>query len=105
MNTSPSQDFARLVELQQKHNKLTTDLDSLEVAMNISAQAAAENSAASYVVLQEDLAKTEEEIKRLFKSHPEWRGELKSVKTPFGLVQQHSVTELVIANPAATVVH
>ena len=98
-----SQDFARFVELQQQHTEMTNKLEALEVTINRSAQAAATASAEAYVVLQENLAKLDTELKVLFEKHPEWRGEKKSVGTPFGSVEQRKTTELEVANPAITV--
>jgi phage host-nuclease inhibitor protein Gam len=98
-----SQDFTRLVEYQQAHSRLFNKLTALEVEMNDSAQRAAEAGAASYVRMQEELSKLEEQIKELFARNPSWRGDAKSVKTPFGGVEQRTVTELVVENPSLTV--
>jgi hypothetical protein len=98
-----SQDFARFVELQQQHSEMSNKLDALEVTINRSAQAAATASATAYVVLQENLAKLDAELKSLFGQHPEWRGDKKSVGTPFGSVEQRTTTELRVDNPAMTV--
>lgn len=98
-----SQDFARFTELQQLLNTARTNLDELEVKMNRCANKAAEMNAAEYVVLQEQFAGLEKDLTKLFEKHPEWRQEKKSVKTPFGEVAQRTVTELHVANPAATV--
>jgi hypothetical protein len=98
------QDFALLVELQQAHSETTLKLEQVETQMSVSALKAATNSAPDYVVLQERLARLDEGIKSLFAKHPEWRdGAKKSVKTPYGSVEQRTVTELEVANPAATV--
>lgn len=98
-----TQDFARLTELQQRHTKTTNELEALEVKMNELAQRSASAFATDYVILQESAAKLDTEIKELFARHPEWRGDTKSVKTPFGEVQQRTVTELEVPNPAMTV--
>lgn len=95
--------FARFVDLLQTHSRFANQLAELEVAMNREAQAAAGSRAEDYVVLQEELGKLDIELKLLFNSHPEWRGEKKSVATPFGAVEQRSVTELEVPNPAVTV--
>ena len=58
---------------------------------------------ADYVVLHEELEEIDTEIKALFEKHPEWRGETKSVKTPYGAVEQRTVTELEVPNPTMTV--
>src|SRR5215469_16564585 len=104
MIEKPTQDFARLVELQQQYNARHNTLELLEVTVNKCSLAAAEPHAAAYVVLQEDLNKLEGEIKSLFEKHPEWRGDKKSVATPYGSVEQRTATELEVANPALTVV-
>ncbi len=101
--TGISQDFARFVELQQKHTESSNKLAALEVAINVGAQSAAEASAADYVVLQETVTGLDTELKALFERHPEWRGDKKSVGTPFGSVEQRTATELQVANPAMTV--
>jgi len=98
-----AQDFARFVDLQQRHTKLHTVMEQLEVTMNLDAQKAAEGHTAAYVVLQEDFAKLDVELKALFAKYPEWRGEKKSVTTPFGSVEQRSVVEIEIPNPKHTV--
>jgi hypothetical protein len=98
-----TQDFARLVECQQLHNTLTTRLKELEVDLDKAAQASAVTSAPAYVCLQEDVSKVESEITQLFNRNPGWRGDQKSVKTPFGAVESRSVTKLKVANPAVTV--
>lgn len=99
-----NQDFARLVELQQKHTDTTLALEKLEGRMSVDALKAATSSAPDYVVLQEQLANLDAELKALFARHPEWReAGKKSVKTPFGAVEQRTVTELEVPNPAATV--
>jgi hypothetical protein len=97
-----TQDFARLTELQQQFNDTDNKLGALEVAMNEKSQAAAKPFAADYVVLQELKVAIDAEIKVLFAKHPEWR-DGKSVKTPFGEVNQRTVTELELPNPAMTV--
>lgn len=102
-NTAPSQDFARLVELQQRHTASCNSLDELEALINKLSQAAVKMRSEEYVVLQESIAQDEAAINALFRAHPEWRGDQKSVKTPFGTVQQQTVTELEVPNPAATV--
>lgn len=98
-----SQDFARFVELQQKHSEASNKLEALEVAINVGAQSAAMASALDYVVLQEQVAKLDADLKALFEVHPEWRGDKKSVATPYGTVEQRTATELRVENPAATV--
>jgi hypothetical protein len=98
-----SQDFARLIDLQQQYNSRYNQLQELEVTINRSAQTAAEATAGAYVILQEETTRLEGEIKALFEKHPDWRGEKKSVSTPFGAVEQRTVTELVVENPALTV--
>jgi len=98
-----SQDFARFVELQQKHTQLSNQLEALEVKMNESANKAATAGAEDYVVIHEELSKLDTELKSLFERHPEWRGEKKSVGTPFGSVEQRTATELQVENPAQTV--
>lgn len=100
-----SQDFARLVELQQKHSETTLALEAVETKMSRASLAAANLSATDYVVLQESLAGLDEQIKALFTRHPEWReGDKKSIKTPFGEVSQRTAKELEVPNEAATVV-
>lgn len=100
-----SQDFARLVELQQQHSETTHALEALENKMSLAALDAASENAEAYVINQEKLASLDDEIKALFEAHPEWReAGKKSVKTPFGSVEQRSATELVIPNPEATVI-
>jgi hypothetical protein len=99
-----SQDFARLVELQQQHTDATLGLERLEGCMSADALKAATKSATDYVVLQERLAALDAEIRALFTRHPEWReAGKKSVKTPYGSVEQRTATELDVPNPAATV--
>lgn len=100
-----SEDFARFVELQQKHTEASNKLAALEVAINVGAQSAAEASATEYIVLQETVAGLAAELTALFARHPEWRdAKKKSVGTPYGSVEQRKVTELEIPNPAMTVV-
>lgn len=101
--TPASQDFARLVDLQQKFNAASLALETLEVAINKSAQHCAAENAAAYCVHQEELATLDAAIKVLFANHPEWRGDAKSIKTPYGSVEQRKVTELEVPNPAMTV--
>jgi hypothetical protein len=98
-----NQDFAKFVELQQKHTEATNKLAALEVAINVGAQSAAQVSAPDYIVLQETVAGLEADLKALFARHPEWRGDKKSVATPYGSVDQRTVTELEVPNPAMTV--
>lgn len=101
---SGSQDFARLVELQMKFSGLDVQLADLEAEMNANSLRALKHSATDYVVLQEERSRVETEIKALFAAHPEWRDDgQKSVKTPFGHVQQRSVSELDVPNPAMTI--
>jgi 5-enolpyruvylshikimate-3-phosphate synthase len=101
---APSQDFTKLVELQQQHSETTLALEKLESKMSSDALKAATSSATEYVVLQESLSQFDAGIKELFTRHPEWREEgRKSVKTPYGSVEQRSATELDVPNPAATV--
>lgn len=102
-NAGAGQDFARLAELQQKFNDADTKLAALEVTMNEKAQGAAHPFGPDYVVLHESKAALESDIKELFNRHPEWRGDGKSVKTPFGEVAQRTVTELEVPNAAMTV--
>jgi hypothetical protein len=108
MNIDPvaggqSQDFARFVELQQIHTKTTNELEALEVSINKSAQAAATTNAEAYIVLQETLGTLDLELRALFDAHPEWRGDKKSVATPFGSVESRKATELEVPNPALTI--
>jgi hypothetical protein len=101
---APSQDFARLCELQQEHSAVTLSLEKVEQRMSVDSLAAAAAWSADYVVNQERLAELDAEIKALFARHPEWREDgKKSIKTPFGTVEQRTVSGLVVANPAATV--
>jgi Bacteriophage Mu Gam like protein len=98
-----AQDFAKFVDLQQQFTEKHNKLQELEVTINRSAQAAAESSAAAYVILQEELSRFDAELKAIFEKHPEWRGDKKSVDTPYGNVQQRTVIELEVPNPAMTV--
>lgn len=103
-NIDQAQDFARFVDLQQKHTETSNKLEALEASINDSSQRAITSSTEAYVVLQEALTALDAQLKLLFERHPEWRRDNeKSVTTPFGVVQQRTVTELEVANPAATV--
>lgn len=98
-----SQDFARLVELQQQFTRKSNELGKLEVTMNEKSAEAAEALAANYVVLQEEVGTLEASIKAIFEKYPEWRGEKKSINTPYGEVEKRTVTKLECENPALTV--
>jgi len=98
-----SQDFARFIELQQQHTATSNQIEALEVDINKGAQEAAKSSAEAYIVLREDLEKLDGELRSLFERHPEWRGEKKSVGTPFGSVEQRTATELEVPNAAMTI--
>lgn len=102
INDKPT-DFARFVELQQDYTKAHTELQKLEVEINSGAQKAMESKAVDYVVLQEVLSGYDRELKSLFEKYPEWRGDKKSVSTPYGSVEQRTATELEVENPALTV--
>lgn len=102
-DNSNAQDFAQLVDLQRQYTETYTAMEQLEVTMNVDAQKSAEPHTAAYVVLQEELAKLDTLIKALFAKYPEWRGEKKSVTTPYGSVEQRSVVEIEIPNPKVTV--
>lgn len=95
--------FARFIELQENHTRLSQELAQLEVTINREAMAAASSNAEAYVVLQEEIGKLEIELKLLFERHPEWRGDHKSVTTPYGSVKQHTSKELDVPNDAMTV--
>ncbi|HMJ88765.1 MAG TPA: host-nuclease inhibitor Gam family protein [Candidatus Acidoferrum sp.] len=98
------QSFARLVERQQEFTDVTLALEKLEVKMSDDALKAAGKYATEYVVLQERLAKLDGEIAALFLSHPEWREkDQKTVKTPYGSVEQRKATKLEVNNEALTV--
>lgn len=101
--TENDQDFTRLVECLQQVSATTQKLAELEVRVNKASQAIAANSAVEYCVHQENLTKAEEQARQIFERHPEWRGEKKSVSTPFGSVESRKVTEIDIPNPALTV--
>lgn len=102
-NTQTAQDFAKFVDLQQLHTSTYNRLQKLEVTMNEDSQKAAEKHSADYVVLQEDFSKLDAELKAFFEKFPEWRGDKKSVTTPFGSVEQRTVVEIEITKPQVTV--
>lgn len=99
-----SQDFARLVELQQEHTRSSTELERIETEMTKDSQAGAAKHTAEYVCHQERKAAVETEIKALFARNPQWldAGE-KTVKTPFGSVSSRTATSLEIPDEDATV--
>ena len=101
--SSSAQDFAQFVELQQKYTEASTQLDALEVRINESSQKVAQAHAADFIVLQETVAELDAQLKELFGRHPEWRGDKKSVSTPYGSVEQRTAKELQVPNPAMTV--
>lgn len=98
-----SQDFAKFVDLQQQYTATHNKLQELEVTINSASQRCVEGLAPEYVVLQEELSRLDADIKALFEKHPDWRGDKKSVVTPYGGVEQRSVVELEVPNPAMTV--
>lgn len=100
-----SQDFARLIELQQEHTKSSTELERIQTVMTADSQAAAAAQTTDYVIHQERVAAMEREIRALFARNPQWLtdGE-KTVKTPFGSVSSRSVASLEIPDAEATVV-
>lgn len=106
-NPDPShqtQDFARLVELQQEHTKSSTELERIQTQMTDDSQLGASKHTAEYVCHQERVSAVEAEIKQLFARNPQWLtdGE-KTVKTPFGSVSSRRSTSLDIPDEEATV--
>lgn len=98
------QDYARFVDLQQQHSSVFNQIEQLEVNMNKASQEAMKLDTTDYVVLHETLNLLDGQIKALFARHPEWRpGDSKSVKSPFGSVEQRTAKELDAPNPAMTV--
>jgi len=102
-DNATAQDFAKFIDLQQQFSAKQNLLQQLEVLINRGAQKFAEMHSTEYVVLQEELSRLDADIKALFEKHPEWRGEKKSVATPYGNVEQRTVIELEVPNPAMTV--
>jgi hypothetical protein len=102
-DNSNAQDFAKFVDLQQQHTAKHLQMQELEVTMNTASQKCLEPLGPAYVVLQEEFARLDTDLKALFEKHPEWRGDKKSVATPYGGVEQRTVVELEVPNPAMTV--
>jgi hypothetical protein len=98
-----AQDFAKFVDLQQQLNATHSRLQELEVTINRGAQKFAEMHSTEFVVLQEDFSRIDAALKAIFEKRPEWRGDKKSVTTPYGAVEQRTVVELEVPNPAMTV--
>ena len=108
MNNAPktetqTQDFARLVELQELYTSTSNKIATLEASTNTFVNDTLKGQVPDFVVLQETLAKCDQEIRELFKRNPQWKGPNKSVKTPFGEVGERTTTEMDIPNPAMTV--
>lgn len=105
-STSPcdAQDFARLVDLQQQFSAATLELERIEGLMSRDALNAARAFGEDYIIWQERAAELEKQLNMLFTNHPEWRvGDAKSVKTPFGSVEQRKTSKLEVPNEKATV--
>lgn len=101
-NTAGAQDFAALVEAQNRLNTVTTDLDRLQVALDQEVRRAPRQFEADYVVLAEERQKLETKIRELVERHPEWlTGQ--TLQTPFGKVSLRRVQSLDVEDEDRTI--
>ena len=101
-STDGAQDFAALVEQQNRLNAVITDLDRMQAALDQEIRKAPQQFEADYVVLQEERQKLEEAIRQLVEQHPEWlTGQ--SLQTPFGKVSLRRVPSLEVEDEALTI--
>lgn len=99
---STQTDFQRLVALMNSFSVASNALKLLEATVNESQMKIVTTHSKEYADLQLALADAEKELKNISQDHPEWFGDKKSIKTPFGTVKFHRSSKLVVKNKEVT---
>ncbi len=98
-----SPDFKKLVELLSTLSNATNQLEKLQNGANGKFLKLVDRKRDEYSRLQATITQTENELEQLAVKHPEWFGEKRSIKTPFGTVTFHSSSALDIENEELSV--
>ena len=97
-----SPDFQEVVNLLAVFTEAANRLADIEAAANEEFAGIIDEYKKDYAQAQEASVKSEAALETICRGHPEWFVTARSIKTPYGKVQFHRGTKLVIDNEEAT---
>ena len=105
-NTSSveSADFREAVELLSIYTSASQELEALETKLNQCLICEVDQIKGQYALFQSTLQEAESKLELIALRHPEWFGEKKSVKTPYGELKFHKSSPLEVKNEEVSVV-
>lgn len=98
-----SADFKEAVELLSICTTVETQLAELEAQLNKKYLTEVEDVRPNYALMQATYQEASAKLEEIALKHPEWFGEKKSVKTPFGSMSFHKSTSHEAANEEVSV--
>jgi len=101
--TPDSPDFKEMVNLLAVFSEATSRLAEIEAAANSELLQLIDEHKAEYAKLQETCNAAQAALETICRSHPEWFGEQRNIKTPYGKVSFRSSPSLQVENDEATV--
>jgi hypothetical protein len=102
--TADSSDFKNLVDLMAIYTECTARLAKMAADCQDCLIEAVDERRAEYADLQEKLSQAEASMEILARRHPEWFGNKRSLKTPYGTVKFHASTKLDVPNEEASII-
>jgi hypothetical protein len=97
-----SEEFSNFVNLVAVYADASNQLEALQNDANNELLLWLDERKGDYARLQGTLAQAETALELIALKHPDWFGEKKSIKTPFGTAKLHSSTKLVVKNEETT---
>jgi len=98
----PTPDFEEIINLLAIFSAASNTLREIETDANSELLEIIDDVKTDYAAAQETATKAETALETICRAHPEWFQTARSIKTPYGKVQFHRGTKLVIENPEAT---
>lgn len=96
-------DFKEAVNLLAILTESTNNLDILQASINQQLLGMLDEIKGEYSTFQAAATKAEVALETVARSHPEWFGDKKTIKTPYGSISFHRSTKLHVENEEAAI--
>ena len=93
-----SEDYKRLLDLQTMHAEAVNELAELQNKADDELHSILAEHKDTFADVTVTIRDTEAAMESIALLHPDWFGDAKSVKTPFGVIKFHASSELEIPN-------
>lgn len=98
-----SQDYKNLIDLQAVHSAATQRIAEITASLQEEYLALVDDVRIDYAAAQQKISEAEAALELLARSHPEWFGDKRGIKTPYGTVKFHTGTSLDVPNEEVSI--